>query len=1172
MKRIIIAIFAILVPLFATAQTDGRDYLTAFLEESLSGAGRKVTVTGFQGALSSTASLESLTIADDQGVWLTLRGVNLDWSRSSLLRGAVVVTALTAKDIELARLPTPSAAAKPEAGQFSLPDLPVSISIGKIMADHISLGPTVLGQAVEAQLQASMQLGGGEGAASLLLQRSGAGPQGKIALTVSYANRDQRLKVDLLAEEGAGGLAAVKLGLPEAPSLSLSIKGDGPLTDFTADIGLQTDQTDRLRGKVVLTGAEGGGQGFAADLSGDMAPLFLPDYAAFFGNRVTLQLAGTRAADGGLNLPQFHLSAKALQLDGALFVKSDGLPQSFALTGRIADPAGGAVLLPLTTAQQVRVGSADLKLSYNAAQGEGWAGRIAISGLVRDDFRVSTLSLDGSGRIARVAGKRQVGGSFRYSAEGLDPRDQALARALGSVIWGDALGFWREGAGNLTLGRMTVQGEDYAAKASGQITGLAGAFAISGQASAEMQDLSRLSGLAGRGLGGAADVSLTGSGSPITGAFDLQATAKGQDMRAGIAPLDSVLRGSALLRASVLRDTTGVALRALTLQAQSLTASAQGQLASAGSDVTATLNFTDLQSLGAGYRGSLSGKAHLTGTQAQAQMTLTATGQSLRLGQAQIDSLLAGPSQLALELALNAGQMQINRADLSNPQLRVTASGALDGSLQRVKLDARLANLALLLPEFPGPLTVTGTAAQDAKGTTLDLTAKGPGQIDASVKGSLAKGFDTADLTIKGQARAALANAFIAPRSVSGQLGFDLRLRGPLQLTSLSGPVTLSQGQLADPALKFSLRNISAQLGLQAGRAVVTSSLDVSSGGRIAVQGTAELRAPYAGDLTVDLQSVILRDPDLYEARLNGQLRVTGPLTGGAQIVGRIALNETELRVPSTGVSGASGLADLRHINEPVAVYATRARAGLIAQAKPSTGGGAGFGLDVVLSAPSRLFVRGRGLDAEVGGELRLTGSTNAVVPIGAFSLIRGRLDILGKRLDLTEALLQMQGTLTPYVQIAATTQNDGITSGVSIIGPASDPVVSFTSVPELPEEEVVAQLLFGRGLQTLSPFQALQLASAVATLAGRGGDGVIAKLRKGVGLDNLDVKTGADGSTQVTAGKYISEKVYSEVTVDQQGQSQINLNLDISKSIKLQAKAGSTGSTGLGVLLQKDY
>ena len=88
----------------------------------------------------------------------------------------------------------------------------------------------------------------------------------------------------------------MKLGLPKAPSLSLSIKGDGPLTDFTADIGLQTDQTDRLRGKVVLTGAEGGGQGFAADLSGDMAPLFLPDYAAFLAieSPCSLQARGRR--------------------------------------------------------------------------------------------------------------------------------------------------------------------------------------------------------------------------------------------------------------------------------------------------------------------------------------------------------------------------------------------------------------------------------------------------------------------------------------------------------------------------------------------------------------------------------------------------------------------------------------------------------------------------------------------------------------------------------------------------------------------------------------------------------------------------------------------------------------------------------------------------------------
>jgi translocation and assembly module TamB len=289
-------------------------------------------------------------------------------------------------------------------------------------------------------------------------------------------------------------------------------------------------------------------------------------------------------------------------------------------------------------------------------------------------------------------------------------------------------------------------------------------------------------------------------------------------------------------------------------------------------------------------------------------------------------------------------------------------------------------------------------------------------------------------------------------------------------------------------------------------------------------------------------------------------------------IAGKIALTETELRVPSTGFGGAGGLPGLAHVNEPGAVHATRLRAGLIATGGAARGVVRGFGLDVTLSAPSRLFVRGRGLDAELGGELRLLGSTTAVAPAGAFNLIRGRLEILGKRLVLDQATLEMQGELVPYLTISASTENDGITTGVSITGPATEPVVSFTSSPELPEEEVLAQLLFGQSLTNLSAFQALQLANAVATLAGKGGEGVVSRLRKGFGLDNLDVKTDAAGGTSLTAGKYLGKNIYSEVTLDQLGQSQINLNLDLSKSITLRAQAGSDGNTGLGVVVEKDY
>ena len=89
----------------AFGQEDDRDYLTAFLEDTLSDAGRKVTVTGFVGALSSQATIKQLTIADDDGIWITLNGVRLDWSRSALFSGQVEVSELSAREIIVARPP-----------------------------------------------------------------------------------------------------------------------------------------------------------------------------------------------------------------------------------------------------------------------------------------------------------------------------------------------------------------------------------------------------------------------------------------------------------------------------------------------------------------------------------------------------------------------------------------------------------------------------------------------------------------------------------------------------------------------------------------------------------------------------------------------------------------------------------------------------------------------------------------------------------------------------------------------------------------------------------------------------------------------------------------------------------------------------------------------------------
>ena len=95
-------------------------------------------------------------------------------------------------------------------------------------------------------------------------------------------------------------------------------------------------------------------------------------------------------------------------------------------------------------------------------------------------------------------------------------------------------------------------------------------------------------------------------------------------------------------------------------------------------------------------------------------------------------------------------------------------------------------------------------------------------------------------------------------------------------------------------------------------------------------------------------------------------------------------------------------------------------------------------------------------------------------------------------------------------------------------------------------------------------------MASAVATLAGRGGDGVIGNLREGFGLDDLDVTTTDSGATAVRAGKYISDNVYTDVTAASDGTADVSINLDLTDNVAL-AACGQALHRPLVALLHRD-
>ena len=613
-----------------------------------------------------------------------------------------------------------------------------------------------------------------------------------------------------------------------------------------------------------------------------------------------------------------------------------------------------------------------------------------------------------------------------------------------------------------------------------------------------------------------------------------------------------------------------------------LALNAEGRLGKAATDLRATLRADDLRFLGRGFRGALEARAEARSDAGGATaFAANGTARGLAIGNARADAILAGETRLDLAGTRRAdGVVTLSRLQAGNGQFRVTGEGS---PAEALNLEARLNDLAMLVPGFPGPLEVKGRVGHGGSAYQLDLAATGPGETTARITGTAAANMSTMDLRIEGRGNAAAANPFLRTRSIEGPVGFDIRVNGRPSLQAVSGRIALTGGRLAEPRFGLAVEALNAAAEIRDSRIMVDVDGKVESGGRITVTGPIALTGDRPMDLAVRVDDVRLRDPNLYELRARGNLRVSGPQKAGPLLSGRIDLSHTELRIPSTGLGGAKAIPDIKHLSERPPQRQTRAKAGLLEfpseasreagmKAPPATPPKVAIRFDLTITGPDQVFVRGRGVDAELGGQIRLTGNARQPIPVGRFELIRGRVDLLGKRFDLTEGLIELQGSLVPVIRLVAQTQQDAITTRIIIDGEARDPEITFESSPQMPEEEVLSQLLFGRGLDTIGPLQAAQLASAIGTLSGKSGEGLVGRLRASTGLDDLDLATDDQGKVSVRAGKYLSDNLYTDVQLGDDGKTRLNLNLDLWKSTTARGSVASDGESTLGLFYERDY
>jgi translocation and assembly module TamB len=227
--------------------------------------------------------------------------------------------------------------------------------------------------------------------------------------------------------------------------------------------------------------------------------------------------------------------------------------------------------------------------------------------------------------------------------------------------------------------------------------------------------------------------------------------------------------------------------------------------------------------------------------------------------------------------------------------------------------------------------------------------------------------------------------------------------------------------------------------------------------------------------------------------------------------------------------------------------------------------------LALTVSAPNRVFLRGRGVDAELGGALKISGLSTAPRVTGGFDMLRGSLALLGGQLTFTRGRVAFAGDATPELDMTAQTTAGDVTAYIAVTGPAAKPVFAFTSSPTLPQDEILSRILFQKPTGNLSPFQALQLANAAASLSG-GGD-AFENLRKKLGVDSLDVGANASGGPAVGARRAINDRLGIGVKSGSRPEDNgVTLDLDITRHLRLQGGMDASGGSTAGVGAQYEY
>jgi translocation and assembly module TamB len=489
-----------------------------------------------------------------------------------------------------------------------------------------------------------------------------------------------------------------------------------------------------------------------------------------------------------------------------------------------------------------------------------------------------------------------------------------------------------------------------------------------------------------------------------------------------------------------------------------------------------------------------------------------------------------------------------------------------DGALPRPKLDfsadiawrGERANLDMKLASGNDNLTIAGAAP-----FAFDLANFQPRRArDQSVAIKVAGG---------GRLENLVSIVPLGEDRVAGAFTVDASVGGTLESPRPAGRVTISDGHYANMALGTELDGIDLALN-GVGERFVLDHLTATDGkgGKLNASGAVDVSAPPVRlDVSLGFKDFLVARSDDTTVQADGDLKLAGTLAD-MKVTGSIKVDHGEIYIPERLPASVVTL-DVSEIG-----------GSRTAEAAPEAEPLAPIGIAIALDAPGQVFIRGRGIESEWRGHIDIGGTTAGPQMNGQLSVINGTISLLGQTFSIDKGVVAFGGgaSIDPLLDIQASVAASGVTAQVAVSGTARAPKIALSSVPQLPQDEILARVLFGSSVGTLTPSQGLQLAAAAATLA-QGGPGVLDRVRSKIGLDRLDIGSGGSNpngtqgaakGTTVTGGKYIANGVFVGVTQGISGDSQAKVEVEITPGFSVNSTFGASSGSGFGGKYSIDY